>query len=50
METSAESYLSNVVNGSVTMMAEAGGQVWRRPRQVTSLGGKKPFESKDFEV
>ena len=50
METSAESYLSNVVNGSVTMMAEAGGRTWRRLRPGSSSGGKKSFESKGFEV
>ena len=50
METSAESYLSNVVNGSVTMMAEACGRARRRRRPASSPGDKKPFESKGFEV
>ncbi len=50
METSAESYLSNVVNGSVTMMAEAWGQARRRRRPASPPGGEKPFESNGFEV
>jgi HPt (histidine-containing phosphotransfer) domain-containing protein len=50
MENSAESYLSNVVNGSVTMMAQAWGQAWRRHRPVPSPGDEKLFESKGFEV
>jgi HPt (histidine-containing phosphotransfer) domain-containing protein len=50
METSAESYLSNVVNGSVTMMAEGGGQTWRLRRPAPPPVGEKPFESKGFEV
>jgi HPt (histidine-containing phosphotransfer) domain-containing protein len=50
METSAESYLSNVVNGSVTMMAEAGGQARRRRCPASPPSDKKPFESKGFEV
>ena len=50
METSAESYLSNVVNGSVTMMAEAWGQARRRSRPAPPPGGEKSFESKGFEV
>jgi HPt (histidine-containing phosphotransfer) domain-containing protein len=50
METSAKSYLSNVVNGSVTMMAEAWGQARRRRRPISPPGGEKLFESKGFEV
>jgi HPt (histidine-containing phosphotransfer) domain-containing protein len=50
METSAESYLSNVVNGSVTMMAEACGQARRRYRPVSPPSGEKPFKFKGFEV
>jgi hypothetical protein len=44
METSAESYLSNVVNGSVTMMAEACGQARRRHRLASPPSGEKPCE------
>ena len=50
METSAKSYLSNVVNGSVTMMAEAWGHVLRRLRSVWLAGGEKPFKFKSVEV
>ena len=50
METSAKSYLSNVVNGSVTMMAEARRRARRRHRSASSPGDKKLFESKEFGV
>jgi len=50
METSAESYLSNVVNGSVTMMAEAWGEARRGHRPASSAGDEKSFESKGFEI
>jgi HPt (histidine-containing phosphotransfer) domain-containing protein len=50
METSAESYLSNVVNGSVTMMAEAWEPAPGRHRPVAPSGDKKPFDSKGLEV
>ena len=46
METSAKSYLSNVVNGSVTMMAEACGQARRRHRPIPPPSGEKPLESR----
>jgi hypothetical protein len=48
METSAKSYLSNVVNGSVTMMAEAWRQARRRHRPASPPGGEKPFKFKIF--
>jgi hypothetical protein len=48
METSAESYLSNVVNGSVTMMAEGWGEAWRSHCPASSAGDEKSFESKGF--
>lgn len=50
METSAELYLSNVVNGSVTMMAEAWGPAQRRHRPASPPSDEKSFESKGFEV
>jgi HPt (histidine-containing phosphotransfer) domain-containing protein len=50
METSAESYLSNVVNGSVTMMAEAWEQMRRRALRASPPSDKNPLESKGFEV
>jgi hypothetical protein len=47
METSAESYLSNVVNGSVTMMAEALRQALRRRRTASPPILEKMSEFKD---
>jgi HPt (histidine-containing phosphotransfer) domain-containing protein len=50
METSAESYLSNVVNGSVTMMAESWEQMRRRIRPASPPSDKKSLKSKGLEV
>jgi hypothetical protein len=45
METSAESYLSNVVNASVTMKGEALTQASRGYWSILSGIGEKPLES-----
>jgi HPt (histidine-containing phosphotransfer) domain-containing protein len=52
METSAESYLSNVVNGSVTMMAEALRQApLRRPPGLPRSGEKsREFKGQEVEM
>jgi HPt (histidine-containing phosphotransfer) domain-containing protein len=50
METSAESYLSNVVNGSVTMVAEVLRRARRRRRPALPPSGEKSREFKGQEV